>query len=78
MTDEEIQSIEPYYQEDEEGNYVLNTKDDDILEQMDNAFGMPMLILASMEESGEVDVEPDPSGRGRGNGESRGYDCQKG
>lgn len=56
MTDEEIQSIEPYYQEDEEGNYVLNTKDDDILEQMDNAFGMPMLILASMEESGEVDV----------------------
>lgn len=56
MTDEEIQSVEPYYQEDEEGNYVLNTKDDDILEQMDNAFGMPMLILASMEESGEVDV----------------------
>ena len=56
MTDAEIETIEPYYVEDEEGSYVLNTKDKEILEQMDSAFGMPMLILASMEESGEVDV----------------------
>ena len=56
MTDEEIQKVEPYYSEDEAGNYELNTKDKEILEEMDSVLGMPMLILASIEESGEVDV----------------------
>ena len=56
MTEEEIGQIEPYYSEDEEGNYVLNTKDKDILDQMDSVLGMPMLIIASIEESGEMDI----------------------
>ncbi|HAP19758.1 MAG TPA: ABC transporter [Lachnospiraceae bacterium] len=56
MTEEEIGQIEPYYSEDEEGNYVLNTKDKDILDEMDSVLGMPMLIIASIEESGEMDI----------------------
>ncbi len=56
MTEEEIEQIEPYYSEDEEGNYVLNTKDKDILDEMDSVLGMPMLIIASIEESGEMDI----------------------
>ena len=56
MTEEEIGQIEPYYSEDEEGNYVLNTKDKGILDQMDSVLGMPMLIIASIEESGEMDI----------------------
>ena len=56
MTDEEIQQVEPYYSEDEEGNYVLNTNDKEILDQMDSILGMPMLIIASLEESGEMDI----------------------
>ena len=56
MTEEEIQKVEPYYSENEEGNYVLNTEDEDVLEEMDQALGMPMLILASLEENAEVDI----------------------
>ena len=56
MTEEEIQQVEPYYSEDEEGNYVLNTKDKDILDEMDSVLGMPMLIIASIEESGQMDI----------------------
>ena len=56
MTDEEIQQVEPYYSEDEGGNYVLNTNDKEILDQMDSILGMPMLIIASLEESGEMDI----------------------
>lgn len=56
MTEEEIGQVEPYYSEDEEGNYVLNTKDKDILDEMDSVLGMPMLIIASIEESGEMDI----------------------
>lgn len=56
MTDDEIKTVEPYYSEDEDGNYVLNTKDKEVLDKMDSAFGMPMLILSSMEESGQMDI----------------------
>ena len=56
MTEEEIQQVESYYSEDEEENYVLNTKDKDILDEMDSVLGMPMLIIASIEESGEMDI----------------------
>lgn len=56
MTDDEIKTVEPYYSEDEDGNYVLNTKDKEVLDKTDSAFGMPMLILSSMEESGQMDI----------------------
>ena len=50
MTDDEIRQVAPYYSEDAEGNYVLNTEDKEILDQMDSILGMPMLIIASLEE----------------------------
>ena len=56
MTDDEIRQVAPYYSEDAEGNYVLNTEDKEILDQMDSILGMPMLIIASLEESGEMDI----------------------
>lgn len=56
MTEDEIQQVAPYYSEDAEGNYVLNTEDKEILDQMDSVLGMPMLIIASLEESGEMDI----------------------
>ena len=55
MTEEEIQSVEPYYTENSEGNYELNTKDAQVLDAMDQALGMPMLILESLQESEEYD-----------------------
>ena len=55
MTEEEIQSVEPYYTENSEGNYELNTKDAQVLDEMDQALGMPMLILESLQESEEYD-----------------------
>lgn len=56
MTDEEIDRVQPYYTEDDSGIYVLNTKDKNVLEDMDSVLGMPMLIVASMEESGQADM----------------------
>lgn len=56
MTEEEIQSVEPYYTENSEGNYELNTKDTQVLDEMDQALGMPMLILESLQESEEADL----------------------
>lgn len=56
MTDDEIRQVAPYYSEDAEGNYVLNTEDKEILDQMDSILGMPMLIIASLEELGEMDI----------------------
>ena len=55
MTEDEIQSVEPYYTENSEGNYELNTKDVQVLDVMDQALGMPMLILESLQESEEYD-----------------------
>ncbi len=55
MTEDEIQSVEPYYTENSEGNYELNTKDAQVLDAMDQALGMPMLILESLQESEEYD-----------------------
>ena len=55
MTEEEIQIVEPYYTENSEGNYELNTKDAQVLDAMDQALGMPMLILESLQESEEYD-----------------------
>ena len=55
MTEEEIQSVEPYYTENSEGNYELNTKDAQVLDAMDQVLGMPMLILESLQESEEYD-----------------------
>lgn len=56
MTEEEIKSVEPYYTENSEGNYELNTKDAQVLDKMDQALGMPMLILESLQESEEADL----------------------
>lgn len=56
MTEEEIKSVEPYYTENSEGNYELNTKDAQVLDKMDQALGMPMLILKSLQESEEADL----------------------
>lgn len=56
MTEEEIQKVAPYYTENAEGIYELNTREDEILDGMDKAFGMPMLILSSLEESGQADI----------------------
>ena len=56
MTDEEIQKVEPYYEENEEGNYELNTDDGELLDVLDETLGMPMLILESLQESDETDM----------------------
>ncbi len=56
MTDAEIARVEPYYTENQEGICERNTESDEILDGMDDAFGMPMLILSALEESGQADM----------------------
>ena len=56
MTDAEIARVEPYYTKNQEGICERNTESDEILDGMDDAFGMPMLILSALEESGQADM----------------------
>lgn len=56
MTDAEIARVEPYYTENQEGICERNIRIGRNPRWEDDAFGMPMLILSALEESGQADM----------------------
>lgn len=57
LDDAQIQTLSASYDQDADGNYVLNTKKKETLEQLDEMLGAPMMLISSMEESGKMTME---------------------
>ena len=56
MSEEDINLVENFYREDEEGIYVLNTLDKNVISQLNTIFGIPMLMESSIQEYGSMDI----------------------
>ena len=52
LNDAQIKILSASYDQDADGNYVLNTKNKEALEQLDELLGTPMMLISSVEESG--------------------------
>ena len=55
MSQKDISYLEQFYDKNEKGNYVLNTKDSAVKEKISTILGVPMVLVSSMEESGQMD-----------------------
>lgn len=51
MTEEEIETIHAAFEQSDGGNYVLKETDQEMLEELDDIFGVPMVIVSQMRES---------------------------
>lgn len=56
MSDEDAETVKGAYEKNEEGNYELTVKKDEI-EKLDEILGLPMLVMSSMEEQEGMDME---------------------
>lgn len=56
MTDEQIAQVEAAYGPESSGIRMLNVRDKNTLSALDADFGVPMLMLSAMEESGKADA----------------------
>lgn len=54
MTEEEIAQLDEAYALSEDGNYTLQTKDKELIEQLNNSLGMPMVIVSLFENPEEL------------------------
>lgn len=52
LTDEEEDLFRASYTLDEDGVYILNTGDEDVLTQLDTMLGMPMVMLSYLPQQG--------------------------
>ena len=52
LTDEEEDLFRASYTPDEDGVYILNTGDEDVLTQLDTMLGMPMVMLSYLPQQG--------------------------
>ena len=52
LTDEEEDLFRASYTPDEDGVYILNTGDEDVLTQLDTILGMPMVMLSYLPQQG--------------------------
>ncbi|MBU9727491.1 ABC transporter ATP-binding protein [Diplocloster modestus] len=57
LNDAQIKILSASYDQDADGNYVLNTKNKEALEQLDEMLGTPMMLISSVEESGKMTME---------------------
>ncbi|MFI3215138.1 MAG: ABC transporter ATP-binding protein [Eubacteriales bacterium] len=55
MTEDEIAYISAYYEENEEGNYILISEDQDVIVALDDIFAITMVMSSSMTELPEVE-----------------------
>ena len=57
MNQDEIDAITPYYIEETDGTYVRTTEDEEVLDTIDDAIGMPLSILDEIRHSDEIDLD---------------------
>ncbi|MBP1737058.1 MAG: ABC-type multidrug transport system, ATPase and permease component [Oscillospiraceae bacterium] len=56
ITDDERATAEASYDLGSDGIYRLNTDNQDTIDQISSIFGLPMVIVSSMEDSGQMDT----------------------
>jgi ATP-binding cassette subfamily B protein len=55
ISDQDLVTVNKYYQQDESGNFVLQTNDSEEIERLNNILGMPMVSLPQMQAGSEMD-----------------------
>lgn len=56
MTKEEIDIVKSFYTMNDAGNYKLNTKNKEKINELSNIFGIPILMLSSLKDSSDYDI----------------------
>ncbi len=56
MTKEEIDIVKSLYTMNDAGNYKLNTKNKEKINELSNIFGIPILMLSSLKDSSDYDI----------------------
>ncbi len=57
LDDEDVALFEDSYEENEDGNYELNTKDKDTLEELDASMSMALLVFTGLSQSDTMDLD---------------------
>ncbi len=56
MTKDEVDKVKSFYTLNDNGNYELNTKNKEKINELSNIFGIPILMLSNLKESSDYDI----------------------
>jgi len=56
MTKDEVDKVKSFYTLKDNGNYELNTKNKEKINELSNIFGIPILMLSNLKESSDYDI----------------------
>lgn len=56
MTMDEVDTVKSFYTLNDSGNYELNTKNKKKIDELSDIFGIPILIISSLKESNDYDI----------------------
>ncbi|NLL77950.1 MAG: ABC transporter ATP-binding protein [Clostridiales bacterium] len=57
MPEEEAENMKSFYREKEDGEYALNTEDEQLIEELDESMAIPMAMLTALSQSKEMDID---------------------
>lgn len=57
MEDDDAETLRDAYEKNKDGNYELTLKKNSEIEQLDDILGLPMLVMSSMREQSEIDMD---------------------